>query len=177
MKKVHLPLCENDIQTLRAGESVQLFGTLYTARDAAHKKLCDMLNKGETLPIPRGCCIYYAGPCPAAPGEVIGPCGPTTSARMDAYTPQLIEYGVTGMIGKGPRNGQVQNCINSRAVYFAATGGAGVLIGSCVKSCELLAFAELGTEAVYKLEVEAMPVIVACDSAGGNLYERRSAFA
>ncbi len=172
MKKLRLPLEKTDIESLRAGESVLLSGTLYTARDAAHKKMCALLDEKEPIPVPKGGCIYYAGPCPAAPGEVIGPCGPTTSARMDAYTPRLIDYGVNGLIGKGPRSEAVREALQGRALYFAATGGAGLLIASCIKACELLAFPELGTEAVYKLEVEDMPVIVACDAQGGDLYAR-----
>lgn len=168
-----LPLCGQDIADLRAGDTVLLSGELYTARDAAHKRFFELLQMGEPLPVPKGCCIYYAGPCPAAPGEVIGPCGPTTSARMDGYTPAVIDYGVTALIGKGPRSAAVQKSMEHRAVYFAATGGAGMLIASCVRTCEPIAFLDLGTEAVYRLTVEHMPVVVAIDAAGGNLYNHQ----
>lgn len=171
---IRLPLRLEDMEALRAGDEVRLSGTLYTARDAAHAKLVEMLKHGEPLPIPRGACIYYAGPCPAAPGEVIGPCGPTTSKRMDPYTPPLIDYGVVGIIGKGERAAAVKAAMLGRAVYFAATGGAGMLYASRIKAAELVAFEELGPEAVYALRVEDFPVIVACDMRGGDLYRRGS---
>lgn len=169
MKRINLPLTSKDVESLQAGESILLSGVLYTARDAAHKRLCEMLDKGEALPIPRGACIYYAGPCPAAPGEVIGPCGPTTSSRMDSFTPQLIDYGIRAFIGKGSRAPYVLEALREKAVYFAATGGAGMLIASCIRECECLAFAELGAEAIYQLLVEDFPVIVAADSGGTTI--------
>lgn len=170
MKKLETPLSRDDIISLRAGESVLLSGEIYTARDAAHKRLCEMLERGEELPIPKGCCIYYAGPCPAAPGEIVGPCGPTTSKRMDAYTPALLDWGMSAMIGKGARSKAVTDAMSGRALYFAATGGAGVLIASHIESCELIAFAELGTEAVYRMTLRELPLILAADAHGGNLY-------
>lgn len=167
-----LPLARAEILKLRAGDTAWLTGELYTARDAAHKRFAELLAAGRALPVPPGCCIYYAGPCPAAPGEVIGPCGPTTGARMDPYTPAVLDYGVCALIGKGPRSRAVVDALAGRAVYFAATGGAGMLIASCVRACEPVAFEELGTEAVYRLSVERMPVVVAIDAAGGNLYDQ-----
>jgi len=157
---------------LKAGETVLLSGELYTARDVAHKRLVEMLAAGEELPIPAGACIYYAGPCPAAPGEVIGPCGPTTSSRMDSYTPTLIEYGINALIGKGPRSDAVLESLKGKAVYFAATGGAGMLIASTIKSSECVAFSDLGAEAIYKFRVEDLPVIVAADSDGVTLFQK-----
>ena len=177
-RRIHLPLRIEDIQTLRAGEAVLLSGELYTARDAAHKRLFALLEnpQGADLPadwpLPAPCAIYYAGPCPAAPGEVIGPCGPTTSARMDVYTPALLDAGITALIGKGPRSPAVLEALRGRAVYFAVTGGAGVLIARSIKKVEMIAFPELGTEAIHRFTIEDMPAIVACDSMGGNLYER-----
>lgn len=170
--ELSLPLGTAEIRALRAGDTVLLTGELYTARDAAHKRFAALLGRGETLPVPPGCCLYYAGPCPAAPGEIIGPCGPTTSARMDGYTPAVLDYGVNAIIGKGPRSRAVADALRGRAVYFAATGGAGMLIASCVRACEPIAFQDLGTEAVYRLRVEHMPVVVAIDAAGGNLYDQ-----
>ena len=140
-----------------------------------HRRFAALLARGEPLPVPPGCCIYYAGPCPAAPGEIIGPCGPTTGARMDAYTPAVLSYGVNALIGKGPLGPSVVAAMRGRAVYFAATGGAGMLIASCVRACEPVAFLDLGAEAVYRLCVKDMPVIVAIDAAGGNLYEKIAA--
>ena len=168
---IDLPLSMADVRRLRAGGTVLLSGELYTARDAAHRRFAALLARGEPLPVPPGCCIYYAGPCPAAPGEVIGPCGPTTGARMDAYTPAVLAYGVNALIGKGPLGAAVVAAMRGRAVYFAATGGAGMLIASCVRACEPVAFLDLGAESVYRLRVEKMPVIVAIDATGGNLYE------
>lgn len=173
IKAVRLPLCEEDIRTLRAGEEAMLHGVAYAARDAAHKRLLALLQVGEALPFPlEGACIYYAGPCPAAPGEIIGPCGPTTSGRMDAYTPALITHGLTGMIGKGARSPAVKQAMRGRAVYFAATGGAAILIASHILRAELVAFPELGAEAVLRLELAGLPVLVAVDSRGNDLYQR-----
>ncbi len=177
-KRIRLPLSNEDILGLRAGEAVLLSGELYTARDAAHKRLFAMLQGAQGAGLPQGwplsapCAIYYAGPCPAAPGEVIGPCGPTTSARMDVYTPAILSAGATALIGKGPRSPAVLAALRGRAVYFAVTGGAGMLIASSIKKVEMAAFPELGTEAIRRFIIEDMPAIVACDSAGGNLYAR-----
>lgn len=170
IKSLSLPLTKNDIETLRVGDVCRLSGVIYTARDAAHARMCAMLDAGEPLPIDlNGICIYYAGPCPAAPGEVIGPCGPTTSSRMDAYAPRLIGLGQTAMIGKGKRSDEVKKAMLGKAVYFAATGGAGLLIARCIKKAELFAFPDLGPEAIWRLEVENMPVIVAIDASGNDI--------
>ncbi|MBQ2991601.1 MAG: Fe-S-containing hydro-lyase [Clostridia bacterium] len=173
MKCIHAPLVEEELSLLRAGDSVLLSGTIYTGRDAAHKRLCSMISEAHPLPFDvRNQVIYYAGPCPAKPGEVIGSCGPTTSYRMDSYSPMLCDLGLIGMIGKGPRNPDVISAIRRNGgIYFAATGGAGALIASCVKSSKVVAFDDLGTEAIRRLEVENLPLIVAIDSFGGNLYE------
>jgi len=172
-KAVHAPLRKEELIDLRAGDSVLLSGTIYTGRDAAHKRLCAMVDAGEKLPILlQNQVIYYAGPCPAKPGNAIGSCGPTTSYRMDAYAPKLCDLGLIGMIGKGQRNEAVIQAIQRNGgVYFAATGGAGALIAACVKKAEVVAFEDLGTEAVRRLEVENLPLIVAVDAFGGNLYE------
>lgn len=172
-KTIHAPLDPQEIRNLRAGDSVLLSGTIYTGRDAAHKRMCAMLGQGE--PLPFDICnqvIYYAGPCPAKHGDAIGSCGPTTSYRMDAYAPMLCDLGLIGMIGKGQRSPQVVDAIiRNGGVYFAATGGAGALIATCVKSAEVVAFDDLGTEAIRRLQVENLPLIVAIDAYGGNLYE------
>ena len=172
-KTIHAPLVREEIKSLRAGDSVLLTGTLYTGRDAAHKRLCDMVKRGEPLPFDvTNQVIYYAGPCPAKPGEVIGSCGPTTSYRMDAYAPVLCDLGLIGMIGKGQRGEAVIEAIRRNGgVYFAATGGAGALIASSVKAAKVIAFEDLGTEAIRELQVENLPLIVAIDAYGGNLYE------
>ena len=172
-KIIHAPLVREEIASLRAGDSVLLTGTLYTGRDAAHKRLCDMVRRGEPLPFDvTNQVIYYAGPCPAKPGEVIGSCGPTTSYRMDAYAPVLCDLGLIGMIGKGQRGEAVIEAIRRNGgVYFAATGGAGALIASSVKSAKVIAFEDLGTEAIRELQVTDLPLIVAIDAHGGNLYE------
>lgn len=172
-KTIHAPLVREEIKSLRAGDSVLLTGTLYTGRDAAHKRLCDMVKRGEPLPFDvTNQVIYYAGPCPAKPGEVIGSCGPTTSYRMDAYAPVLCDLGLIGMIGKGQRGEAVIEAIRRNGgVYFAATGGAGALIASSVKAAKVIAFEDLGTEAIRELQVVNLPLIVAIDACGGNLYE------
>ncbi|MBE5798792.1 MAG: Fe-S-containing hydro-lyase [Clostridiales bacterium] len=172
-KIIHAPLCADEIQTLRAGDSVLLSGTIYTGRDAAHKRLCALIGEGKELPFDiRNQVIYYAGPCPAKPGDAIGSCGPTTSYRMDAYAPMLCDRGLIGMIGKGQRSQTVINALTRNGgVYFAATGGAGALIATCVKSAEVVAFDDLGTEAIRRLTVENLPLIIAIDAHGGNLYE------
>ena len=173
IKHIHAPVIAEEIDSLRAGDSVFLSGVIYTGRDAAHKRLYEMVNKGEALPLDiRNQMIYYAGPCPAKPGDAIGSCGPTTSYRMDAYTPALCDIGLIGMIGKGPRSGEVVEAIKrNHGIYLAATGGAGALIASCVKAARVVAFDDLGTEAVRELIVENLPLIVAIDAHGGNLYE------
>jgi fumarate hydratase subunit beta len=152
---------------------VLLSGVIYTGRDAAHKRLCALADQGQDLPFNvRNQVIYYAGPCPAKPGDPIGSCGPTTSYRMDAYAPMLMDLGLIGMIGKGQRSDQVIEAIQRNGgVYFAATGGAGALIASSVKAAKVIAFEDLGTEAIRELEVENLPLIVAIDAQGGNLYE------
>ena len=172
-KVIHAPLLAQEIETLRAGDSVLLSGVFYTGRDAAHKRLAAMLEAGEPLPFDlRNQVIYYAGPCPAKPGDPIGSCGPTTSYRMDAYAPALCDRGLIGMIGKGQRSRAVCDAIRRNGgVYFAATGGAGALIAACVRSARVIAFEDLGTEAIRELTVENLPLIVAIDAHGGNLYE------
>ena len=172
-KRIHAPLLAQELATLRAGDSVLLSGTIYTGRDAAHKRLCALVERGEPRPFdPENQVIYYAGPCPARPGDPIGSCGPTTSYRMDAYAPTLCDLGLIGMIGKGQRSPAVIDAIRRNGgVYFAATGGAGALIAGSVKSAKVIAFEDLGTEAIRELQVEDLPLIVAIDAAGGNLYE------
>ena len=171
---LHAPLSKQDLSVLRAGDVVLLSGELYTARDAAHARFAYLLDRGEPLPVPKGALIYYAGPCPAAPGEVIGPCGPTTSKRMDRYTPALIDYGICQFIGKGARSPAVNEAMLGRAVHFSATGGAGMLYASRITSCELVAFGDLGAEAVYRLTVEDFPVVVSFDLVGNDVYDRSS---
>ena len=167
------PFTDEKIQSLKAGEMVYISGTIYTGRDAAHKRLYEMIEKGEEMPFDFvGQAIYYAGPCPAKPGKPIGSVGPTTGGRMDAYSPTLIEQGLKVMIGKGSRSEEVVNAIKEHTgVYLAAIGGAAALMARCVVSSEIIAFDELGTEAIRKLEVNQLPVIVAIDSEGNNGYE------
>ena len=167
------PLCENDIKSLKAGDMVYLTGTVYTARDAAHKRMDEALNAGEKLPFDlKGNIIYYMGPSPAREGSVIGTAGPTTASRMDKYTPRLLDLGMGGMIGKGKRSPAVQDAIvRNEAVYFAAIGGAGALLSKHIVSSEIIAYEDLGTEAIRKLSVENFPVIVVIDSKGENLYQ------
>ena len=167
-----VPVSAENLRLLRAGDVVYLSGELYTARDAAHARFADLLKRGESLPVPKGAAIYYAGPCPAAPGEVIGPCGPTTSKRMDSYTPALIDYGICQFIGKGARSPAVNEAMLERAVHFSATGGAGMLYASRITHCELVAFGDLGAEAVYRLAVKNFPVVVSFDLAGGDVYRK-----
>ena len=174
-KKIVLPLNGDVTAGLRAGDRVLLSGAIYTGRDAAHKRLLEILDAGEELPVSlKDQTIYFVGPCPAPPGRPIGSAGPTTSYRMDPYSPRLIaEAGLRGMIGKGNRSAAVVDAMKQYGVvYFAATGGAGALIAQCIKKCELVAFPELGPEAIYRLEIEDFPVVVAIDMYGGNLYER-----
>jgi len=172
-KTVNTPLTEETVKDLKAGDRVLLNGIIYTGRDAAHKRLVEMLEKGEKLPLElEGQVIYYVGPCPAKPGKVIGSAGPTTSGRMDAYAPLLMEKGLKGMIGKGIRNNEVtDSIIKNKAVYFAAIGGAGALLAESIKEAKVLAFDELGPEAVYKLRVENFPATVIIDSQGNDLYK------
>ena len=167
------PLTKDVVKQLRAGDSVNINGVIYAARDAAHRKMTDMLKKGENIPFDlKDQIIYYVGPCPARPGDVIGSAGPTTSGRMDAYAPALIECGLTGMIGKGLRSCEVMNTMKQYgAIYFGATGGAGALIAKTVVSEEVIAFPELGPEAIRKLIVKDFRVTVIIDSLGNNLYE------
>ncbi|UNM96928.1 Fe-S-containing hydro-lyase [Ignatzschineria rhizosphaerae] len=173
IKQIKLPLDSTMINGLQAGDIVHLSGTVYTGRDAAHKRMCEYLANGKALPINlQGEVIYYAGPCPPKPGEPIGSVGPTTASRMDAYSPQLIEAGLVAMIGKGARNESVVEAIKRhQGIYFAAIGGVAALMGKCVKSAEVIAFEDLGTEAIRRLIVENLPVIVAIDSSGNNLYQ------
>lgn len=172
--KIHIttPLTDEIISNLKSGDEVLISGTIYTARDAAHKKLIDSINSGESLPFDiKNTIIYYVGPSPKKPGDVIGSAGPTTSYRMDAYTPTLLDLGLKGMIGKGSRNKNVVESIKkNHAVYFAAIGGAGALISSTIKSSEVIAYEELGPEAVHKLTVKNFPAIVVLDSSGNDLY-------
>jgi fumarate hydratase subunit beta len=166
------PLTSEDVEPLRAGDSVTISGTVYTARDAAHRRLIDLLDEGKELPFPvEGQVIYYVGPSPARPGRVIGAAGPTTSYRMDPYAPRLIELGIKGMIGKGKRSAEVKDAmVNHKAVYMAAIGGAGALMARAIKSVRILAYEDLGPEALRELEVEKLPAIVVNDTAGNDLY-------
>lgn len=173
IKKVTTPLTEEQIKGLKAGDQVSITGAIYTARDAAHKIMVDAIAEGNDLPFEiENQVIYYAGPTPAKPGKVIGSCGPTTSGRMDAYSPTMIEQGLKGMIGKGPRSKEVIESMKKHGVvYFAAIGGAAALIADSVKEAEVIAFPDLGPEAIRRLKVEDYPCIVAIDSEGNNLYE------
>jgi fumarate hydratase subunit beta len=160
--------------TLHAGDRVLLSGTVYTARDAAHKRIVSLLDAGEALPFPlAGACIYYAGPTPAEPGAVIGSCGPTTSGRMDRFAPRLLDLGLAAMIGKGQRNAEVVSAIvRNGAVYLCAVGGAGALAAQSVKKCEEIAFKDLGCESIKRMTVLDFPLIVAIDSEGNDLFKR-----
>jgi fumarate hydratase subunit beta len=171
--KIKTPLSDEDVQNLKIGDSVLITGKIYTARDAAHKRLIDLIQKGESLPFDiKGQIIYYVGPAPAKPGYVIGPAGPTTSGRCDPYTPALLSLGLKGMIGKGTRSKEVREAMEKhKAVYFAATGGAAALISKNIKAVKIIAYEDLGPEAIRELEVEDFPVIVANDAHGGDLYE------
>ncbi len=176
MIKLELPLTKEQIKSLHAGDSVLLSGTIYTARDCAHKRLCEMIDRGEELPFDlNGAFIYYAGPCPAKPGYASGSCGPTTSARMDAYAPKLLKLGLGGMIGKGEMCGEVRKALaENTAVYFAAIGGAGAIYGKAIKSSECVAFPDLLSEAVRKLEITDFPLVVAMDCHGDSIYKSYS---
>ena len=174
IRELKAPLTVEEARSLRAGDEIRLTGTIWTGRDAAHKKLVALLEEGGELPVDlKDQIIYFVGPCPAPPGRPIGSAGPTTSGRMDAYSPILIEKcGLTGMIGKGGRSATVVDAMKRfGAVYFGATGGAGALIAQKIKSCEVIAFPELGTEAIHKLYVEDFPLVVAIDAEGNSLYD------
>ena len=168
-----LPLNREKARELKAGDSCLLTGVIYTARDAAHKRLCELADAGKELPLDiKDATIYYVGPTPAKPGDAIGSAGPTTSYRMDAYSPTLIALGETGMIGKGKRGSEVIAAMKEHgAVYFGAIGGCGALLSQCIKKAEVVAYEDLGAEAIRRLEVENFPVIVIIDSEGNNLYE------
>ena len=170
---VTVPMSRETARSLKAGDMCLLTGVIYTARDAAHKRLCELVAQGKKLPLEiRDSVIYFVGPTPAKEGQVIGSAGPTTSYRMDAYSPILIEKGQTGMIGKGKRGPEVIAAMKQYgAVYFGAIGGCGALLGKCVKKSEIVAYEDLGAEAIRRLEVEDFPVVVVIDSEGNNLYE------
>lgn len=172
-RQITAPIDRETAKSLRAGDYVKISGVIYTARDAAHKRMYEALQNGENLPIEiNGNTIYYLGPTPAREGRPIGSAGPTTSSRMDKYTPRLLDMGMIGMIGKGKRTKAVQDAIvKNGAVYFAAVGGAGALLSKKIISSEVIAYEDLGTEAIRKLVVEDFPVIVVIDSQGNNLYE------
>lgn len=172
-RHIKVPFDREELKTLRAGDCLYLSGTLYTARDAAHKRMAEALAEGKELPFsPEGNAIYYMGPSPAREGRPIGSAGPTTASRMDKYTPQLLDLGLAGMIGKGRRSEAVkESLLRNGAVYFAAVGGAGALLSRAIVRSEVIAYEDLGTEAVRKLEVERFPVIVVLDTEGNDLYE------
>lgn len=172
-KYISVPLSNEDAKSLRAGDYVYLSGTIYTARDAAHKRMYEALEKGEALPIDmQNNVIYYMGPSPAREGRAIGSAGPTTASRMDKYAPTLLDLGLKGMIGKGKRSQEVKDAIvRNGAVYFAAVGGAGALLSRSITESEVIAYDDLGTEAIRKLTVKDFPVVVVIDSEGNNLYE------
>lgn len=167
------PLDKEEVKALEAGDYVYITGTIYTARDAAHLRMSEALDRGEEIPIDlNNNIIYYMGPTPAREGRAIGSAGPTTASRMDKYAPRLLDLGLTGMIGKGRRKPEVTDAIvRNGAVFFAAVGGAGALLSKCIKKAEVIAYDDLGTEAIRKLEVENFPVIVVIDSKGRNLYD------
>ena len=171
--RLKTPLASEDLEPLRIGDRVLLNGIIYTARDAAHARLIERIKCNESLPIDlEGHVIYYVGPTPAKPGEVIGAAGPTSGYRMDPHTPALLEKGLKGMIGKGPRDADVKAAMQQhKAVYFAATGGAGALIAGSIRSAEIVAYPDLGTEAIRRLEIQDFPAIVAIDIYGSDLYE------
>lgn len=173
-KKIHAPLVSEEIKELRAGDYVYITGTVYTARDAAHKRMEEALNQGSPLPLDlKDNVIYYMGPSPARQGRSIGSAGPTTASRMDKYTPRLLDLGLKGMIGKGKRTPEVAEAIvRNQAVYFAAVGGAGALLSKCIVESQVIAYEDLGTEAIRKLTVKDFPAVVVIDSLGNNLYEQ-----
>ncbi len=170
---IHAPLSRAEARKLKAGDSCLLSGVIYTARDAAHKRLCELVEQGKELPLDiKDAVIYFVGPTPEKPGQVIGSAGPTTSYRMDAYSPTLIALGQTGMIGKGKRGPKVIDAMQKHgAVYFGAIGGCGALLSRCIKKSEIIAYDDLGAEAIRRLEVVDFPVVVVIDSEGNNLYE------
>lgn len=172
-KRLRTPLTEEKAVELKAGDTILLTGVIYTARDAAHKRLVELIDNNDELPFNiKDEIIYYVGPTPAKPGEVIGSAGPTTSYRMDPYAPKLLDLGLKGMIGKGSRNDEVINSIiRNKGIYFGAIGGAGALIGKSIVSSEIIAYEDLGAEAIRKIEVKDMPLVVIIDSHGNNLYE------
>ena len=171
--KLHTPLTEDKISNLKAGDNILLSGVIYSARDAAHKRLIELLDKGKELPLNiKDETIYYVGPSPAKPGQVIGSAGPTTSYRMDAYAPRLMDLGLKGMIGKGARNEEVIDSIKkNKAVYFGAIGGAAALIGKSIIKSEIIAYEDLGAEAIRRMEVKDMPLVVIIDPQVNNLYD------
>jgi fumarate hydratase subunit beta len=173
LRNLKTPLTNDDLKSLRVGDKVTLTGAIYSARDAAHKKIVDLIDRQEKLPFDlEGAAVYYVGPAPAKPGYAIGSAGPTTSGRMDAYTPLLISKGLKGMIGKGPRSAEVKQAMKLHgAVYFAAVGGAGALISKSITKAEVVAYPELGAEAIRRMEVKDLPLIVAIDMFGNDLYE------
>ena len=173
-KHIKLPISKEDLEGLRAGDFCYLSGELYTARDAAHKRMTEALDAGEELPMDiKGQAIYYLGPSPARPGKVIGSAGPTTASRMDKYTPRLLDLGLSLMIGKGRRSEDVKKAMERNgAVYMACIGGAGARLSKAIVKAEVVAYDDLGTEAIRKLTVEDLPTIVVMDAVGGNLYER-----
>ena len=173
IKRIHTPLTEDQIRGLKAGDQVRICGTIYTARDAAHKRMYEALQNGQEVPMPlKNNIVYYMGPSPAREGRPIGSAGPTTSSRMDKYAPDLLDLGLKGMIGKGKRSKAVIDAIvRNGAVYFAAVGGAGAILSKCIKKSTVIAYDDLGTEAIRELEVEDFPVVVVIDSDGNNLYE------
>lgn len=172
-KCIHTPITEDITKELKAGDYIYLSGTVYTARDAAHQRMTEALAQGKSLPVDlKDAVIYYMGPSPAREGQVIGSAGPTTASRMDRYTPALLELGLKAMIGKGRRSAEVVDAmIRNHSVYFAAVGGAGALISKCIKKAEIVCYADLGTEAVRKLEIENFPMVVVIDSQGNDLYK------
>ena len=172
MKKLTLPLNKQTAKNLRAGESVYISGTILTARDCAHKRICELISGGKELPFElKDAVIYYAGPCPAKPDKASGSCGPTTSARMESFAPVLLDLGLGAIIGKGEMNDSVREALKRNgSVYFAAIGGAGALYGNAIKKSECIAFPELLSEAVYRLEVVDFPAVVAYDCNGGSIY-------
>ena len=171
--KITTPLTREAVRNLKAGDSCLITGVIYTARDAAHKRLCELVEAGKEMPLDvTNNIIYFVGPTPAKPGQAIGSAGPTTSYRMDAYSPTLIREGLTGMIGKGKRGPEVVAAMKEEgAVYFGAIGGCGALLSKCIKKAEVIAYEDLGAEAIRRLEVEDFPVVVIIDSQGNNLYE------
>jgi fumarate hydratase subunit beta len=172
-KYINTPLTTEKVESLKAGDYVYITGTIYTARDAAHERMYQMMNEGHGIPIDlNNNVIYYLGPTPEKEGQVIGSAGPTTSSRMDKYTPLLLDHGLKGMIGKGKRSKEViESMVKNKAVYFAAVGGAGALLSKKIKASKVIAYDDLGTEAIRELYVEDFPVIVVIDTTGNNLYE------